>query len=115
MMSYKPERGSSMSSKKDIGNLSVEELQELKNKVESALKEKKKSIKRKRTPKDPEKRKKTLRVRKSKYIEIYYKNLEGQTVCEYIGIIGEPSTLEKLQQLNKPELMEQYQEILQGL
>ena len=104
------------SGKNDINNLSLEELQDLKVRIEQTLKEKKMGIKRKRKPKDSNKRKPTLRVRKGKYIEMYQKDLDGKTVCKYIGKIGELPTQLVLQKLSndKPELMEEYQVILEG-
>lgn len=89
-----------------IDSMTVEDLQKLKNEVEQALREK--GIKRTRKPKALDKRKPSLRIRKSIYLEMYYRDETGKVVCKYLGKIGDTDTEKKLEIMRKPELLDEY-------
>ena len=92
-----------------VQDMSVEALNNLKAEIEKALKEK--GAKRKRKTKEIDKRKPSLRVRKSIYLEMYYRDMDGKLICKYVGKIGDQATEKRIDELGKPELSQEYRQL----
>ena len=92
-----------------VKDMSVDELVNLKAEVEKALKEK--GANKKRKCKAIDKRKPSLRIRKSKYLEMYYRDLDGKLICKYIGKINDQATEKRIEEFGMPELSKEYKKI----
>lgn len=89
-----------------VQDMSVDELVSLKAEIEKALKGK--GVNKKRECKAIDKRKPSLRIRKSKYLEMYYRDVDGKLICKYIGKINDKAIEKRIEQFGMPELSKEY-------